>query len=58
MTFLNLQQQSQRCCRLQRFSKYNKIFLPIFKTHWATRGDIKIYNAGIVTRDRRIGSWV
>jgi hypothetical protein len=30
------------------FSKY---------THQANRGAVKFYNAGIVTYDRRIGSW-
>jgi hypothetical protein len=29
----------------------------VCKTHEAIRGVVKIFNAGVVTRDRRIGSW-
>jgi hypothetical protein len=29
-----------------------------FKTHKATRGVVNIYNAGIVTRDRKIDYWI
>jgi hypothetical protein len=27
-----------------------------FKTHWATRGVVNFYSAGVITHDRRIGS--
>jgi hypothetical protein len=30
----------------------------VLKAHWATRAVVIFYSAGVVTRDRRIGSWL
>jgi hypothetical protein len=35
---------------------WKKIFL-VFKMHHVTRGVVNFYGAGVVTHDRRIGSW-
>jgi hypothetical protein len=38
------------------FQKRTKIYFFKFKTHKATRGVAYFYNAGVVTRSRRIGT--
>jgi hypothetical protein len=49
----NLQLQRQRCRRLEHFFKVNMF---VFKTHYATRGVVNFYNAGVLTHGRRNGS--
>jgi hypothetical protein len=51
LRFFNLQLQRQRCSSLEEMIFFSKrARLPV------GRGVVKIYNAGVVTRDRRIGS--
>jgi hypothetical protein len=51
---LNLQLQRQRCCGLERFYIGKIIF--ILKTRYAISRFVHFHNAGVVARDRRIGS--
>jgi hypothetical protein len=53
---LNLQLQRQRCSRLERFYIGEKIIF-ILQTRLAFSCIVNFYNAGVVTRSRRIGSW-
>jgi hypothetical protein len=53
LRLLNLQLQRQR---FSNFKAEENIF--VVKTHWATRGVVNIYNAGVVADVCRIGSRV
>jgi hypothetical protein len=57
LRLLNLQLQRQRFSRLGRFFQRRKTIFFVLKTRQATCGVVKIYHAGVVTRDRSIGSW-
>jgi hypothetical protein len=43
--------------KLERFFEVEENTLA-FKTHWATRGVVNFYSAGVVTHDRRLGCWI
>jgi hypothetical protein len=51
---LNLQLQSQRYSRLERFYIGENIF--IIKTRYAIRCVVNFYKAGVVNHNRKIGS--
>jgi hypothetical protein len=50
----NLQLQRQRCSRPERFKARTNNFYS--KTRYAIRCVVNFYNAGVVARDRRMGS--
>jgi hypothetical protein len=54
LRFLNLQLQRQRCSRLEFLNRRKIVFN--LKTRHAINSAVNLYNAGVVTRDRRIGS--
>jgi hypothetical protein len=50
----NLQLQHQRCSRIERFTKWKKIFLFSKHNGLCTRGVVNYYSAGVVCRELTI----